>query len=518
MVKFFLDGKPAEAAEGTTLLQAAAQAGVRIPHFCHHPAFPPEGSCRLCLVEIEGLPKLELSCSTVVREGLKVWTETDKVLEARRSVLEFFLSDHPLDCPICDKAGECGLQDYFREYGLSQSVFDESKEKRGKKVPIGKNLLLDRERCVLCTRCVRFGRQVTRTEELGVFQRGLKTEIGIYDDTPVSHNYSGCLAEVCPVGAITDTDFRFKTRAWFLEKAASICPWCGRGCNITIEHAPGFPRVPGSRRIYRIKARYHPDVNGHWICDVGRYGYFHLDADRQDVILAKGKILEGPSSWEAVIRFLGARIAGLRADKALSRVGVVASSQLSNEELFLVRRLFLEDLDIRKIFLADPQEGTPDGFLLTAERTPNRKGAAEVGLKFGLPDLKSLAGELDLVFMFGLNLFDHFRGEDIRIFLSKTATKVLLTSQAPAASEAFDFVLPTAPAAEKSGSFVNIEGKVQGFAPVRPACGQALAEWDILLRLAKAVGVNAAFYSGLNGLDDIRQALDREFPLQTLKA
>jgi len=512
MVKFVLNGRPAEAPEGMTLLAAAARAGIDIPHFCYHPAFPAEGSCRMCLVEVEGQPKLELACSTAVQEGLKVWTETEKVAEARRSVLEFLLADHPLDCPVCDKAGECDLQDYFRRYGLLPSAFEEAKERRAKKVPIGESLLLDRERCILCTRCVRFGRQVTRTEELGLFQRGLKTEVGLFDDMPVAHNYSGCLAEACPVGAITDTDFRFKTRAWFLERADSICPGCSRGCNIIVEHSSGFPRVPGSRKIFRIRARANPDVNGHWICDLGRYGYAHLDTGRQESLRTKEGLLPGAPSWEAAVRFLGEKLAGLRAEGAARRAAVAASSELSNEELYLVRRLFLQDLKVHKIFLVDPQEGETDGFLLTSERTPNRRGAEGAGLKLGLPGLDVLRGEVDLLILFGLNIFERFPGEQLRSFFDSVAAKILLTHQAPVAAWEFELILPGAPSAEKSGSFTNVAGLVQSFAPVRPAGGQARAEWEILLDLAKASGVNAPFYSGLTGLEDIRREMGRECP------
>jgi NADH-quinone oxidoreductase subunit G len=247
MIKLFIDGAPVEVAEGTTVFKAAERAGVAIPHFCFHPAFAPEGSCRLCLVQIEGSPKLELSCSTIVREGMKVATASPVVREARRSVLEFLLAEHPLDCPICDKAGECKLQDYSRDYGLTESAFREFKEKRDKKVVIGEKLLLDRERCIQCTRCVRFLAEITKTHELGVFERGVHAEIGILDGSPVRNGYSGNLVDLCPVGAITDTDFRFKTRPWFLSRGESLCPHCGRGCSIYIDYRGRTRRstVPG---------------------------------------------------------------------------------------------------------------------------------------------------------------------------------------------------------------------------------------------------------------------------------
>jgi len=265
MVKIFIDDKPVEVKEGTTVFAAAEQAGIPIPHLCYHPAFIAEGSCRMCLVEIEGMPKLELACSTQVREDMKIWTQSEKVIKARKGVLEFLLAEHPLDCPICDKAGECKLQDYYEEYGLFESQFKELKEKREKKVNIGERLILDRERCILCTRCVRFLRGVTKTQELGVFNRGIRSEISTYDGDLVAHNYSGNLAQICPVGAITDVDFRFQIRSWLLKKGDSICPLCSRGCNISIEYHPGFARIPQKKRVYRITSRKNPQVNDYWI-------------------------------------------------------------------------------------------------------------------------------------------------------------------------------------------------------------------------------------------------------------
>ena len=208
-----IDDQELKVHPGMTIFQASQEAGIEIPHLCYHSAFAPEGSCRMCLVEIEGLPKLELACSTVVREGMKIFTKTPDVIKARKGVLEFLLAEHPLDCPICDKAGECKLQDYFEDYGLFSSRFLETKERKRKKIDIGQHLILDQERCVLCTRCVRFLREVTKTGELGIFQRGLKSEVDILADQTVDNNYSGNLVDICPVGAITDKDFRFQTRS-----------------------------------------------------------------------------------------------------------------------------------------------------------------------------------------------------------------------------------------------------------------------------------------------------------------
>jgi len=481
MVKIFIDDQPVEVKEGTTILKAAEQAGIDIPHLCYHPAFPPEGSCRMCLVEIEGLPKLELACSTQVKEGMKVKTKSQRVIEARQGVLEFLLAEHPLDCPICDKAGECSLQDYYEEYGLFESQFEESKEKRDKKVKIGKNLILDRERCILCTRCVRFLREITKTHELGVFNRGLKSEIDIYDGLPVNNNYSGNLAEICPVGAITDADFRFKTRSWFLEKGESVCPLCSRGCNIQIEYHRGLGRFALPKRVYRIKARQNPEVNSYWICDLGRYGYSYLDENRALRLIQNIPQKETDLTWEKALLFISDRLKRLFFMKKTSRLALILNSWLSNEELFLAKKIFKEDLKVDKIFFADPLEEEGDDFLLTAERSPNKRGAREIGWDYVPFEIEALtADKIDLLLVFGHFLEGQFNLAQIKSALEDIELKILFTSHTTELDSAFDLVLPTASIAEKEGSLTNFEGIVQKFYPALNPEGDSRAEWKVL--------------------------------------
>lgn len=510
MVKIFIDGSELEAKEGTTVLKAAELAGIPIPHFCFHSAFPPEGSCRMCLVEIEGLPKLELACSTVVREGLKVLTKSQKVIEARKGVLEFLLAEHPLDCPICDKAGDCRLQDYYQEYGLFESHFDEDKEKREKKVKIGKSLILDRERCILCTRCVRFLAGVTKTEELGVINRGLHSEIDIYEAQPVLNNYSGNLAEICPVGAITDEDFRFKTRNWFLFSGESICPLCSRGCNIKIEYHPGFPRIPRIKRVYRVKALENKEVNGFWICDFGRYGYSYLDQGRLDKIVINDKRMAKEPSWANALTFIIEKIKRLYHMKKTSAVAVMANTWLSNEELFLLRKIFKEDLKIEKMYFADPKPGEGDTFLLTSERSPNRRGAQEIGLDLSLPSLEGLAQGIEFLFAFGSSLSEVFSLPDVRNALERIETKVLFTPYSSDLNSLFEIVLPSALIAEKGGSLTNTDGKVQSFSPVLEPPGESLAEWRMLVDLAKELGINFGYYRQFSSPDTIFAEMGKE--------
>ena len=511
-VGIIIDGTPLDVAEGLTVLRAAEGAGIHIPHFCYHPAFAPEGSCRMCLVEIEGLPKLELACSTVVREGMNVKTKSAKVAEARKAVLEFLLAEHPLDCPICDKAGECKLQDYFEEYGLFDGQFREAKERREKKYRLGKNLILDRERCILCTRCVRFLSEITRTGDAGIVRRGVHSEVSVYESELIDNNYAGNLAELCPVGAITDLDFRFKTRVWFLEKKDSICPLCGRGCNISIDFHPGFPRVSLPRRVYRVRARENAEVNSSWICDIGRYGYAYLDAGRQMRLLQKKGGRDSEWSTDKALIFLGEKIRGLLIRKQQGRIAVILHSGLTNEELFLAKKLFVDELKLEKIFLADPPAGRGDDFLLTPDRTSNRRGWSEIELPSAPPDPKTLAEKTDLLLIFGPYLASQFSHAELKAAMDGIGVKVLIASHQSALDDLVDLIIPTPVVAEKSGTMTNVGGRVQSFLPALDFRGDGLPEWKILYELAKELNVNRGYFWPLRSTEAIFRALGHEIP------
>lgn len=512
MIKIFLDNEPFETQPGLTILKAAEQAGISIPHLCYHPAFPPEGSCRICLVEIEGLPKLELACSTVVRDGMKISTQSPRVREARRGVLEFLLAEHPLDCPICDKAGECKLQDYYGEYGLFEGAFLEGKEKRDKKIMIGANLILDRERCILCTRCVRFLQEITKTQELGVFHRGLRSEISAYETEVVNNNYSGNLVDICPVGAITDAGFRFKTRTWFLTKAESICPLCSRGCNIYVDYHPGFPRVPGTAKVFRIRPRVNSAVNGHWICDFGRTGYLSLEKDRWlNPAWRKGD-RESVLSWEKAFQILTEKLRGSEAGRKSSDVALILNSGLSNEALFLVKKIFKDGLGVEKIFFADPRPGAGDGFLLQSERTSNARGAKELGFPLRPPNLNDLSQNTSLLVVFGPYLAGVFSPQELKPVLDLIGTKVLMTSRAGGLESLVDFVLPTCSMNETTGTLTNKDGIIQRFSRVFAPCGESRPEWSVLLDLAKCLDIERPWASSMAAPEAVFRELGKDIP------
>ncbi len=508
MVKIFIDEKEFEVEEGITILEAAERAGLHIPHLCYHKAFIPQGSCRLCLVEIEGLPKLELACSTRVREGMKVSTRSERVIDARKGVLECLLAEHPLDCPICDKAGDCKLQDYYEEYGLFDSEFKEYKEKRQKKIEIGKYLIHDQERCVVCRRCVRFLREVTKTEELGVFNRGIHTEVSVYDGVSVDNNYSGNLAEICPVGAITDKDFRFKTRSWFLKSESSICPLCSRGCNIFIESHQGFSRFSLPKRVYRVRSRENEKINGYWICDLGRYGYSYVDEERLDKIIVKDS--RDTAGWSELESIIAKKVKRLFLEKRASQIGLILHTWLSNEELFLIDKIFRKDLKIEKICFLDPAPGEGDDFLLTSERSPNKRGAQELGFDLQPCEWVRFFDKLELLLDFGSPLLEQTDVAPLKAGLEGIETTVLFASHKNGIHSLFDMVLPMSVIAEKEGSLTNVDGVVQDFSPALNSLGEGQPEWKLLVDLGKKLDIDFKFFKSLSSPKSIREEMKKQ--------
>jgi len=487
-VALTIDGRTVTAVEGANVLRAAERAGIDIPHFCYHPAFAAEGNCRMCLVEIEGLPKLELACSTPVREGLVVRTATERVTQARRDVLEFLLADHPLDCPICDKAGECKLQDHYDRYGRFPGRFVEAKQKKDKLVRIGRGLVLDRERCILCTRCVRFLRNVTGTGELGVFERGARAEIGVFEGAPVDNSYAGNLVDICPVGAITAEDFRFRTRAWFLARNPSVCPHCSRGCAVIVESVSGYPLPGGKRRVYRITAGENPAVNGYWICDLGRAGRRDIDEGRAAGLLKKGVPVDG-GPWQKALTEVTAAIKAVPVSDRPARIAVILNARLTCEELVRAKRLFVTGLGLGRVFFADRKPGAADSLLLTTERVPNARGVLDSGLEARPPLLEDLAG-ITALLVFGSGLAEHFPEEAIGRTLAAIPSKFLFAAHAGPFDRLFDLAFPVAVPPEKSGTYINVAGVRQSFGRALVAPAGAVPEGEILTGLAQGLGID----------------------------
>ena len=514
IVTLTIDEQKVQVPNGTLIIEAAESVGIQIPRYCYHSGLPVVGSCRMCLVEIEKAPKLQPSCATVVAEGMIVRTRTPETLRNRRSVLEFLLANHPLDCPVCDQAGECELQNYYMDHGLYNPRFNENKARRKKAYPIGPHIILDQERCILCTRCVRFTRLISKTAELGVMDRGHRSEIDIFPGAELSNPYSGNVADICPVGALTDRDFRFKCRVWFLGRARSVCPGCSRGCNIEIHFNERFNPRYHDQRVHRLKPRYNKDVNSHWICDEGRYSYHSIDAPSRLKIpqMKQGDVFQ-ETSWTRAIQEVAATLKKVLAAHGPEKIAVLASPQSSNEELYFIRRIFKDHLGITNIASRVHSSAAvfSDDFLITADKNPNAKGAQLIlpsgsGSKELLQECAE--GRIRFLYVFQHDLTLGFDAQFAAEALGKVDCVAFQGSWDHATASLADIRLPSAVYAEKDGTFTNIQGRVQRFHPAVSPVGESLPDLEILFRLAAELGLGLIGTSAAQVLSEIGTAVE----------
>jgi NADH-quinone oxidoreductase subunit G len=499
-----LSGKPVP----TTMIQACEIAGVTVPHYCYHPKLPVSGNCRMCLVEfgtpalgpdrkpllnpdgsvkIARSPRPAIACATPISPGMEIYTNTPGVKQMREGVLEFLLINHPLDCPICDQAGECKLQEYSVDYGQSESRFVEPKVHKPKRVDLGPRIVLDDERCILCTRCIRFTRDIVGDDALGIVNRGGYNTLTAYPGKPFDNNYTLNTVDICPVGALTSKDFRFQMRVWFLKETKSLCTSCATGCNILI----------GSReeKIYRYEPRQNDAVNSCWMCDAGRLNYKWIGReDRLTEVRGPRPELRG---WSAVLR----ELARVLAAAAPASVAIVASARQTNEELYLLSKL-ARKLDA--ITDSVPRLGEGDRLLVNADRNPNSNGARLTGiaaepLGANLPRIAGgiRAGKIRSLIVFGEDVTRHGIGADL---LGRLETLVVSDILPNATTALAHYLLPGCAHAEKRGTFTNAKGRVQKFMKAVEARGDARAEWDFLLDLLsgltgekRCAGIEALF-------------------------
>lgn len=486
MANIIIDGKPHTVPDGSLLIDAIDQGKHGLPRYCYHPGLSVAGNCRICQVEVEKMPRTVIACNTRVTEGMVVHTASAKAKESQQIVLEYLLANHPLDCPVCDQAGECKLQDYYMEYGLYDPKFDDQKVKKTKKaVPIGPTIMLDQERCILCSRCVRFTDEITRTHELGIFNRGDSSELDVYPGVELKNKYSGNVADICPVGALTDRDFRFKMRVWYLGSQESVCPGCSRGCNININFERSRPYKSDKGRVMRLKPRENAAVNKWWMCDDGRYGYKSIDQDRLTAIRTAG----GATTWEAAAR----EIAKLLKDAPAARWGVLATAQHTNEELYVVKKVFKDLLKWPHLaYREGGEDGPEDELLIRKDKNPNTAGAAAI-LDAGSSDVAALLdkarkGELDGLVLFGRDLTQSGAPGLLQEIRSKVRTILYVGSTRHATAAAADHALPEACYAEKDGTFTNFEGRIQRIRMAVPPAGDSRPGWKILSEIAAEMG------------------------------
>jgi NADH-quinone oxidoreductase subunit G len=490
MPKLTIDGKEVEVAPGTNLIEAARQAGVDVPHYCYHPGLSIAGQCRLCMVDIEKNPRPQIGCNTQAADGMVVHTQTERVLETRKSIMEFHLVNHPLDCPVCDQAGECWLQIYYMRHGLYDPRMVDEKVHKPKAVPLGPHVILDAERCILCSRCVRFCDEVTGGGELGIFNRGDHSEIGLFPGKTLENKYSGNVIDICPVGALTDRDFRFQVRVWYLDTARSVCNGCARGCNIEVHTSRRRLHHNQGRRIARIKPRHNADVNQWWICDEGRYGFRWIDDDTR--LLAPARRANGKDvalGWDEAIAALVEALKRYRPEE----IGILASPRMSNEDLFALQRVAAQ-LGIGAVDHRVPPRvpGDEDNLLIRADKNPNRRGAELIGL--GQAEGRAILDgarqrRVKLLWIFQHDLLDSgWPQADVTAALAGAEMVVFQGPSANATSAGAHLVLPSAAYVEREGTFTNFQGRVQRFRTVVEPLGEAMADWSILGRVGRALG------------------------------
>lgn len=500
-IKITIDGKEVVTTKGKTVIQAAAEAGVAIPHYCYHPKLSIAGNCRMCLVEIEKMPKLQIACNTQVAEGMGVLTQSPKVLAVRKAVLEFLLINHPVDCPICDQAGECWLQDYYMQHNRQESRFEVGKVHDRKRTLFGPNVVFDGERCIKCTRCVRFCQEITKTNELTVINRSDHSTIDLFPGAALDNPLSANVVDICPVGALTDRDFRFKVRVWYLQKTPSICPGCSTGCNISVETY--------QNRIARFKPRVNEAVNSHWICDEGRYCFHELAGGARlttPMIREEGGLV--PTTWD---RALGAVWRELRA--ATPMAGIL-SGRNTNEEAFLFAKLakMVGADPTLEVFYQERLLTAVQKILMSPDRSPNFTGARDMGI--GVGGLEALmdrihAGHFASAYIVGEDLVAAaVEADQMRGALDKLSFLVVQDTRLTETAKRAHVVLPSTHFGEKEGTYTNRQGRLQKVNAAVIAPEGVLQDSEIFMRLLELGGVR----NGLRTAGEIFAELAREIP------
>lgn len=519
LINVQVDGEWKPFPKGTRLIEACMKSGKFIPHYCYHPKLSTPGNCRMCLVEL-GMPKMTpdrkpilgedgrpeiawgprpaISCATEISEGMAVKTSSPMVEECRKGVMEFLLINHPLDCPICDQAGECRLQEFSVEYGQGESGFLEEKVKKPKKVDIGERILLDDERCIMCSRCVRFMQEIAHDDVLGFLNRGSYTKLDVYPGKRLDNNYSLNTVDICPVGALTSKDFRFKMRVWFLKETKTIDVTCGTGTNILISSRENI--------VHRITPRENDFVNSCWMPDSHRLNFHYLHSeDRLQAPIVRGA--DNPVKWSFALE---------TAIKQLKKcnpaeTAIIASARMTNEELFLTKRLAkalgVDQVDVRP----RPQKG--DEFLVSDDGNPNTSGAKLLGLATGkLPQIIAGVASGAITNLVVL-------GEDAvacgipATHLQKLHTLVCMGILSNSTTPYATVVLPSSAWAEKRGTMITLKGRLQRLNQAIQPPGDARDDWEILRDLIAGI----AGTNGLYAIEDVFKGIASEFvPLHGL--
>jgi NADH-quinone oxidoreductase subunit G len=515
-VTLTIDGTQVTVEKGKTVLEAVNQTGGRVPYYCYHPGLGIDGSCRVCIVKIEKMAKLQTACSTSCADAMVVVTNSPEVEAARASVFEFLLLNHPLDCPVCDKGGECPLQDFSYAFGPDRSrmefprrVFDGEGVKAD--VDFGPTLMLNRNRCILCTRCVRFMREVEGDAQIGIASRGYGSEIATFDEQGVISLLSGNLMDVCPVGAITTRDYRFKSRPWDNPQAVdTICTLCEKGCNTTawIKAKPEWAK---GAQLIRMTPRLNPDVNQYWMCDIGRFDYHWVEGDRR---LRQPHVRKGPSldaaPWSDALVAVKDAVDG---GGGIAGVRFFVSAHASLEELFVLRQVVAAAGAPQHITLGWRMREKPQPaatkFTIPAVDAPNVRGARDLGFAVGEgsrpADISGLQAAVDGGQVRVLYVYDPGPdgsiGDTAWIVAARQAgrikTLIVQGTLHTALADVADIVLPGSAFVEKDATYTNMTGHVQAASRVITPPGDAVEDWQILMKLGLVFGISVTYPSSI---------------------
>jgi len=466
MATITIDGKKIEFKSGQTIIQAAKDNGINIPHFCWHPKLSVSGNCRVCLVEVEKMPKLVIACATLAADGMVVFTNSEKAVNARNAVMEFILINHPLDCPICDEAGECKLQEYAYDYSVGESRFKEEKQHKEKRVPLGPNVMFDGERCISCSRCIRFCDEIIKEPQLTFVQRGDRVTIVTYPGKELDNDYSLNVTDICPVGALTNRDFRFKSRVWEMSTTKSVCTGCSRGCNSDI-----WVR---NNLILRITPRENEKVNSYWMCDHGRLDTFK-NINQLETRINGAFIKEGfshvPTEWESAYR----KAANELKKYAKDEIAFIGSPFATNEDNYLLAKIAknfgVSNLD----FMRHENPAFGDDILKRNDITPNSFGAELAGIRpgkngFALSEIiqKINDGKIKVVYLLEDDIAES-NPEAAEAF-AKLKLLIVHSVNFNKTTDLAHIIFGAAAYAEKNGTMINFEGRVQR---IRPAVALA---------------------------------------------
>jgi NADH-quinone oxidoreductase subunit G len=461
MPKFLLDGNEIEFTQGQTIIEAAKAKGIIIPHFCWHPELSVSGNCRVCLVEVEKMPKLVIACSTIASDGMVVSSLSDKAVAARNAVMEFLLINHPLDCPICDEAGECKLQDYAYSHSNGESRFIEEKVHKAKRVPLGPRVMFDAERCISCSRCIRFCDEIAKDPELTFVERGDRVTIVTYPGKELDNPYSMNVVDICPVGALTSRDFRFKARVWELSTTKSVCVGCARGCNTEI-----WVR---NNEVLRLTPRFNQDVNSYWMCDHGRINTYKFvnDDSRVDGSFLRHKDILIRAGWDETLSKAASELKHYNKEE----IAFISSPYATCEDNYLLARFAKTVIGSKYIdFMRHNDPSFGDDLLRRDDMSPNSKGAELVGAVPGKGGLNFdgiitaiKSGKIKALYVIEDDIVS--ANPELKKILSGLDLLIVHSTNFNKTTDLADYVFPASTYTAKNGVFVNFQGRAQRIRP-----------------------------------------------------